>query len=374
MIEVAKNRCGYSGYTCVGIPPLDDVFVLNGVVADTTYRSTGGVFKTITQEGEEQPTTLDYIDNYLNLPVQVRGLVMSVDHILDMSKTPPTAPEVTCKSSDEELYGLFTTLYSSIVDGKAFPKDAVYRVLLEAPLSFTTKNYYYRENPPEDEENRLEPGILEPMLDTGFSPVDIDVDPWNWNGLTFVLVQLTKWRMLVDQRLNELSSAVAHIYGIRNMLMAMQRESICDEFKISKTGGGNPIQWSGTIQSIPKYSVAGGQVKLNGKSKAVSGKSNLTPPFYVYLNVYANGDNGKGVSEFSVKMETKPSGVYSLGIGGVRVVTGKGAKPKYTVYEIAQERCKASLTVHKSTKKGIVKWSGFDMSEILETAECPDPE
>ena len=372
MIAVSKNRCGYSGYTCVGIPPLDDVFVLNGIIADTAYRPTGGVFKPIPQDEKEKPVTLDYIDNYLNIPVQVKGLVMSTDHILDMSKAPPAAPEVTCKSSDEELYDLFTTLYSSIVDGRAFPKDSVYQLLIKELLSFTAKSYYYREKPPEEEESRLEPGILEPMLATGFSPVDIDVDPWNWNGLTFVLVQLTKWRILVDQRLNELSAAVAHIYGIRNMLMAMQRESICSEFKISKTGGGNPIQWSGTSHSIPKYSVAGGTVKLNGQSKSVSGKNNLTPPFYVYLNVYASGDNGKGVSEFNVRMETKPNGVYSLGIGGVRAVTGKGAKPKYTVYEIAQERCKASLTIHKSTKKGIVKWSGFSMDEILETAECPE--
>ena len=373
MISVAKNRCGYSGYTCIGVPAVDSVFMFNGLVADTEYRDTGGVFKSVPQEGDNEETlpSMDYIDNYLNLPVKIRGLVMTVDHILDMSGAKPPAPEVTCKASDEELYDLFTTLYSSIVDGRPFPKEKTYTILGETPLCFTTKDQYTG-NPEEKDENYLEPGLLEPMLDTAFSPVDIDVDPWNWNGLTYVLVQLTKWRILVDQRLNELSKAVAHIYGIRNMLTAMQQESICSEFKISRTGGGSPIQWSGALSSTPKYSVAGGLVKLNGESKSVSGKSNLTPPFYVYLNIDTDGDNGKGVTKFNATLGTKPSGVYSLGIGGVRKVTGKGSKPRYTIYEIAQERCKASLTIHSSTKKGVAVWYGLDMSEVLETAECPE--
>ena len=57
----------------------------------------------MSQEGDNEETlpSMDYIDNYLNLPVKIRGLVMTVDHILDMSGAKPPAPEVTCKASDE---------------------------------------------------------------------------------------------------------------------------------------------------------------------------------------------------------------------------------------------------------------------------------
>lgn len=400
MIRIQKNRCGYNGYTCVGVPSISSVLEFRGVVADDTYRVTGGPVyaRKDADDGTAAYVKLDFIDNYLNIPDNARRWVMSVDHILDMRAALDILqpPEISCNASGDTRYDLFSAPYHDIIDARAVPdtddaiaEDTQYVTLYDHLLQCAEVACVVSSSAPTTQETSdgtiinstavdttppyiVEPGCLEPLLSTEFSPVDIDVDPWNLNGAFYALLQLARWRVVVDARLNELSLLVAHLSGLRNLLSAMNRASICDNFQITLTSG-NPLRWAGnTSTRKPTYTVAGGTVLLNGENISVGGLT-ASGAFYAYLNVSISGQDN-GISRFKVSMATKKSGVYSLGIGGVREVVSspKGANTmKYTLYEIVQERCEASITLQHTTKEGIVKWSGHGISALLDTSECP---
>lgn len=403
MLRIQKDRCGYDGYTCIGVPSIDTAIEFRGFVSDDEYRTTGVTVygEKTAEDGSIEYVKLDLIDNYLNIPNDVRRWVMSVDHILDMSADLNVLqpPETTCAAAADVLYDLFSNPYHDIIDARAVPdtegsaeSDVPYVTLhdhllqcaevacvitADAPTmkrfsgTGTTGQILHPAAIGTTDPYIADPGCLEPMLATEFSPVDIDVDPWNLNGMLYVLLQMTRWRVIVDERLNELSMILAQLSGLRNLLIAMNKLSICDNFKITLTSG-KPLHWAGNTGSEPTYTVAGGTVLINGESRTVSGLT-ASGAFYAYINVTTSAGED-GISDFKVSMSTSKSGVYSLGVGGVRKVKSESKSAnaiKYTLYEIVQERCAASIFIQHTAKKGLVAWNGFGIRQLYDTAECP---
>lgn len=387
MIRVHPDRCGYEGYTCVGIEPLKEPFRHMLMVCDSEeYYDRVDNFEPPGM-GELPPEEQwNWIDNYLNIPTKVEGFIITTDHLLNMgsainpnctgSQTPCIQPpETSCSNGisygSDSWVGLWS-LYASVVD-----------VFLEGLrsdwLKLLNKWYCWRDG---ETEGKLLPGILEPMLDTSFSPVGLDVDISTeiaLDGAMLTLVQLTKWRIKVDERLNYLMSQIKHISSIRNLLSAMNRESICEEFKIELTKG-SPLQWNTTRPKAPTYSINSGSVYINGQAKVnVSGRSGITAPFYMYVNITLGGagDDGQYTS-VTVSMDKTPSGDASFGLGGVRLVQGdKQYKiPTYYLYEIVQERCYLSVELVRTSKEGVLYRlsDGTIPYKVLDTAECDEDE
>lgn len=401
MIRIAKNRCGYREYTCIGVNSLTPAFAYTKMISDLD--NVGGPFRSRDFEpafdfSTEDKDKWNYIDNYLNIPTKYKGFVMSTDHILDMSGafTPGSiesiTPELSCRTdfdpfSDTGFLDLYNTLYYSLVDARTF-SDKNY-VLLSNMLLSCIKNeeerdYGDRDLDEEAEEGIFEPGILEPMLATSFSPVDIDgptaVDT-NMDAVISVLVSLTTWRIDIEKRLNKKRGFDIRLDALLRLIEAKNKQSICDNFKIYKVSGTSLLYGTDSKlnnSSPPKYDVSNGTVTLNGHGYSVTGLSNLIPPFYVYVNGYS-------VSQNTIRLSmdtTKGAGaIFSVGIGGVKVSTGKSNKKqsKYRLYEIVQERCHVNIGCKPYSVNNIPVGAivlGIGSSGVLleyPTGVCPDP-
>jgi hypothetical protein len=95
---------------------------------------------------------------------------------------------------------------------------------------------------------------------------------------------MNQWHMVVDDKLNDIYQQLNHINGIRNLLIAMQLQSICDEFRI-KLRRGDPVRFGvvGNAQA-PTYDIEGGTAKVNGEYVGIDGKYNVRAPFLAYVN------------------------------------------------------------------------------------------
>lgn len=265
MIRIKPNRCGYTGYTCTGIDTLKEPFRYGKMVCDTEMNRTS--FPNIPWESDTQDSSKYHmIDNYKNLPTQLKGLMMTISQLIDMDVA-LSYPEKECRTNVDPFrviggvdgfLNLFAK-YSDRVTGRT--EGSSYVHLDSSLLCFNTDPGTTTEEETSGEELTFEPGIIEPMLDTEFSPVGIELSTGldaSLDGIMIAIAMLTKWRTVVDGKLNDIYTRLGHITGIRNMLISMQMESICREFKIELTSG-DPIQWSGSKRA-PKYKITEGSV------------------------------------------------------------------------------------------------------------------
>lgn len=359
MIRIKPNRCGYTGYTCTGIDTLKEPFRYGKMVCDTEMNRTS--FPDIPWESDT-PDSSKYhmIDNYKNLPTQLKGFMMTISQLIDMDVA-LSYPEKECRTNVDPFrviggvdgfLNLFAK-YSDRVTGRT--EGSSYVHLDSSLLCFNTDPGTTTEEETGGEELTFEPGIIEPMLDTEFSPVGIELSTGldaSLDGIMIAIAMLTKWRTVVDGKLNDIYTRLGHITGIRNMLISMQMESICREFKIELTSG-DPIQWSGSKRA-PKYKITEGSVYVNGKPIKIPGVSNIEGAFYRYMNFKITYDN-KNVPTVTASIGSQKEGDFSLGLGGVKLSSkSQSGVPTYKVYQIVQERCMFSIELVRTRTSGFL--------------------
>lgn len=359
MIRIKPNRCGYTGYTCTGIDTLKEPFRYGKMVCDTEMNRTS--FPDIPWESDT-PDSSKYhmIDNYKNLPTQLKGFMMTISQLIDMDVA-LSYPEKECRTNVDPFrviggvdgfLNLFAK-YSDRVTGRT--EGSSYVHLDSSLLCFNTDPGTTTEEETSGEELTFEPGIIEPMLDTEFSPVGIELSTGldaSLDGIMIAIAMLTKWRTVVDGKLNDIYTRLGHITGIRNMLISMQMESICREFKIELTSG-DPIQWSGSKRA-PKYKITEGSVYVNGKPIKIPGVSNIEGAFYRYMNFKITYDN-KNVPTVTASIGSQKEGDFSLGLGGVKLSSkSQSGVPTYKVYQIVQERCMFSIELVRTRTSGFL--------------------
>lgn len=359
MIRIKPNRCGYTGYTCTGIDTLKEPFRYGKLVCDTEMNRTS--FPGIAWDADT-PDSSKYhmIDNYKNLPTQLKGFMMTISQLIDMDVA-LSYPEKECRTNVDPFrviggvdgfLNLFAK-YSDRVTGRT--EGSSYVHLDSSLLCFNTDPGTTTEEEASGEELTFEPGIIEPMLDTEFSPVGIELSTGldaSLDGIMIAIAMLTKWRTVVDGKLNDIYTRLGHITGIRNMLISMQMESICKEFKIELTYG-DPIQWTGS-RKAPKYKITEGSVYVNGKPIKIPGVSNIEGEFYRYMNFKITYDN-KNVPTVTASIGSQKEGDFSLGLGGVKLSSkSQRGVPTYKVYQIVQERCMFSIELVRTRTSGFL--------------------
>lgn len=416
MRRVKRDRTGYSGYDCIGLPMLAPVY--RGIIAPD---GSALIDDSIAAQHDEDSDR--ELNDWQHLPVSSLSFVAHVEPIYDMRYPFSDYPEKSCEDNQDIFAG--GTFYNYYVNPYAYGAWYKLKALSEQPaaavaVAFDTSdeehyaamlNFCPVEYIPiidsvtsetignqiafgsllpsgSSTELTMSCGMLEPMLQTDFGPVDISASTAfdaSLDGAMFTLVQLTKWRLAVDNQLSELISGLSHLKGIRDMLTAEQKSSNCENFKIRLTKG-DPIQWKQGSVEPPEYSVDAGIANINGVDIEVQGLQELTPPFYVYLNIrFTDPDEETGQYQTTTAtLELEEDGDYSLGIGGVRIVTTSKKKlvAKYTVFEIIQERCNVTVDTISTSKPGVLYrtegprgGSGRTSAspyEVLETASCED--
>lgn len=266
------------------------------------------------------------------LPLKVKGMVFVADTI-DMDWTdslPVEVPELTCRSDLDP--------FSDSIDVSAHPD------YIPANISGTTVNYpvhggtsgfidlFHKSNyaskvyfvvgsttygnieavsslPTFDSTQILEPGMLEPMLDTDFKPINIDtitnveaiID-----GLDFSFINLNNWKASIDDRIKNLYSVVNTSIGVdtdlRDLTSEEYKESECDNFQILLADG-DPLKtvddWNVTSQTtIYGYTV--GQVV--GGATVAALWSELVAGTTVYYCATEREPNTYTITEGNIKI------------------------------------------------------------------------
>lgn len=378
MKSILPDRCGYEGYRCTPekLGSLGNVFKAVDFLRDTA-RARGSVPSDVF----EIDAYGNWIDNYLNIPVKLTSSIISLDHVLNMnllSKKSPAISELSCADITPSLWNLYDNgysddgydvAYSAKVDYsfKEASTPSTWHLISQTMPSATACARYTQSGlalpnscavfpPPVEDDWTLEPGLLEPMLATELTSIGTSVPPYNDNAQVFLLLQLTKWRQEVNARLKDINNRLKHIWALRRLLRNRNISSICSCFKIS-TGDKLRILRNGRYTNSPTYSVSDCDVKVNGESRHVSGRSGFTVPssgsLYWYLNAYAKGKDENNKIQYELKLETSAKGILSVGIGGVRRIYGSDGGEDYTLYEIQQARCRADMTLAQDYSSSI---------------------
>lgn len=350
MIRVKANRCGYTGYVCNGVAALPDVFTTPVFTGDTVRNRT-----------DFASAARPYLDNYLNIPVHFEGFRMLVAPILVMDTgagATVVAPEVSCMTTTDP----FTV--AGFVDLYDVYKSIACVTTETPPVIFVTDLPCFK---PDALELPVSPGLLEPMIDTAFPPVNIStmtgIDA-SFDGVYIALETFHQWRIVTEARINNLIQQIYNLRGIRNVLVAMQMETSCNEFKIARTSGS--ILHIGSVSGGPSYSVAGGGAIVNGKIVTIGTKS-FTAPFYAYINFTLTAGTGEDAGTYTItgELSNEKNANYSIGIGGVKQVdtdsyteSNTSRTRRHVLYQIVQERCNVDIDLVRMPKAGFMFYTG----------------
>jgi len=313
MIRVAPNRCGYTGYECVGLPDFPPLLTVTQPNCDElrnrTALSAAGVF-----------------DNYYNIPTRFSGFTQSIDHILDMNATLPIN-ELDCiqlSAADDAPSGAFLDLYNlpaynAIVDAAVCAAESAYAPVKTALLCCNE----------DGKEFTVCPGLMEPLLDVTFDPVGIEVMPLIdvvMDGAMIAVVNLTKWRYLIEEYLNQFGDILSfEIDALFELIVALNEAVHSPTFSLEKTGGLS-LDCSDDGSNRPTYDVTGGTILVNKEYVTVDGLQGLVPPFTVYLNIYfENRDAETGnYSGISATLSLQAGGDISQYLGAVTDIDAAG--------------------------------------------------
>ena len=348
MKGIKRDRCGYSGYSCQGLEPLDDVFRVTKMVCDTEQNRTSGF----------EATGGNLIDNYLNLPTSVAGFGTLVDVIKDM-RMAWSAPCADDSYSDNvRLLGRFIdrVVYKGGGSGYSLFRDAL--------TCFA--------------EGKMYPGLLEPDI-PGVAPAPVADIPSVDSGATLLLKYLGGLMAALKDYLPT-PLPVIDTCGLPGLIGAMANTSPCKLLKIELVSG-VPLVYGDGTETLPTcvYRVTGGEVTINDMDVPVADKL-FTAPFTVYANLrrsdnswYAElsetKEDSNSVYVGSVKeVDTSKSGVSSGIAGEICDDSGEGensTRTKYKMYAIDQATCIEDVKVPESGLVGLV-------TELGKTSMCPD--
>ena len=313
MRRIKATGCGYSldpgrSYTCNGLPKLKSSFGTTNM--DTATKT----------------DWLSVIDNYNNVPQQIEGFIMTLTPILDMSGGSANnieVPELDCRVNFDPFMDMPGSVlkteagYTSIeatqdtgfVDmfdnGPGIRPNTKYRDDVYVDVNGSTYNVFIGPAGPaflpsfttNGTSYIMRPGILEPMVDTTFTPISIDVNPPTFDGTNTAIAILNKWRVEADKRFRDIYNKIrpwsyddSDVKGLAGLQNALNKEGPCDNFAITIITGTPLIRLeSGGSHSSPSYSVDAGTIKINGSTVTIPAISAaVNAPFKAYLDVVGN--------------------------------------------------------------------------------------
>ena len=337
----------------------------------------------------------NYIDNYLNLPVEFKGPVTTWSPVPDMGHAETgalytlTAPEEECRDNyDAMTDGGFLDLFRKVYTAYPYQAAPVSRVIARSNSSDGPTAYValinhlicFRDSV-------FEPGFIEPLLPVSnpvpampcVTGVDSAID-----GAMLGIANLTAWKNIVNLWLNNTARSLMHIWGLRSLLIRMMRDTSGGDFTIEASNN-NVLTWttrSGT-HSTPSFTVSRGTAYVNGIGIAVASLSSISAPSgssttYVWLNISlsdcdSHGQYGTVTAELSTTRQTGAN-KFSVGIGGIRrlQVSSNNGMPGYTLYQIIQERHSVAADIVRTCEEGVLYrlTTGASPYKVLAVVEC----
>ena len=394
MIRVSSGACGYagtSGYTCQAFAKLDPFF-------SGTDISCIGSETLIASE----------FDNYGNLPVRAKGFVMQQPGTLNGGiKIPDNkVPELVCSvDTDPFTASGYWNMYASFETTKLW-WGCEYQE--NGATSTTTGNVVGNLLcfVGDASSYTLTPGILEPMVNTAFDPIAIDAITnfdASIDGIMLTLMMITKWRKIIEERLNELAlrptGGGGAIYNLDNKVanglvgllktMGETTTSGC-QFKITKrANSSDAIQLrinAGTTQTVtnPIYDISGGTVLINNTPETINALQDIGVGTTVYLVIHFQGTTNVGytinTAQLQTALPTAASGelVYTIPIGGVTKYDGEVGEVTsgnaYTYFEPTIVNCPRNISMTEAYSSdgnpGVVYYTDTGNYIVMPTATC----
>lgn len=464
MIRIGTNRCGYTGYTCRGIPKLHGSH-------ETVVEGTTITVQHMFNEANELVSAMR--QEFDKLPLRIKGMVFAADTInmgWPEGGPHPEVPEISCRydtdpfsiskkvaeqssqiavaiSGQTYQYPVFGStngwvdLFNACdiaggTDGYCYRRDVFLEKTLDTEEGgVTVKGHTLAlvDNIPAfvsgNTEYIMGPGLLEPMLDTDFDPIDIDTIPaWEAGDDSFIFTTtvLGAWKEVVDDRFRNVYARLNNIptaatdYNLRDLKREEYENTDCQNFRINLSSG-NSLQTRGN-QVANLYTVTDGQVAVDDYSVYVSGdvftvEPAMDYPIYVWVRVYETegsdttttaeivllddsysiGDELSGGEVIAKEQISVPGSVYRykytvqfddgrkytgllffgfplpdaddhvVVVGGVRKVFGGTADDSFVLFKIFQTECSPVMNFASDAETGLHGVIDFDIdgNEII---------
>ncbi len=382
MIHIPSAGCGWaiSGgtYTCGGLPKLDIALAGTTITGWIPYADVG------------DETVIDQFDH---VPQHIEGFRMTLSSIVDMSGGTvkrPEVPELACRVDFDpfnELVVGTTPSYVYNIDNPELTGNT--NTQFTGFLDFYNQVPQYKANfyvtvdggtaqkmpstetfPVYGATSYMGPGILEPMLNTQFGNIDIDMPPTpdlTTDAIIYGLVGLQGWRHAIDTRINNTYIGSSET-GMVNLENAKNLNGGCANFTIHANAS-TVIGAPGLAG--PSYTIDGGTIKVDGEllpdvPEAVAGST----IFDAYLDIYKYAEDetetpalGATITTIGIGLpqSTAPStGVFQHlkfeYIGSVRYInsgdTPISGSTVWSLYEIHQGDCLYEVTLGGGTGGG----------------------
>lgn len=220
MHRIPKDRCGYSGYTCVGVDPILNNPLFSDVFCDETDYD-GSLYS--------EPAGNNY-NNYKNLPRCAMGAVMTTEFIDLSGVQAPVPPEKSCAVNVNPFAANgFIDIYKTYSEKGSISDILCYQ---DPDLSDTEDPYA----------NCYKPGFLEPMLETDFSPLNITEIPaldMTVNNLMSVIQDIQNWRHdIINPWIKNTGTPGLRYLGAIASSLSATKAPTCSGFRIYlRTGG-----------------------------------------------------------------------------------------------------------------------------------------
>lgn len=393
-----------------GLPLTQDMYsygydpALVRVTANVCRAYLAGQVYALEQEAEVQPFQYyvdrymrsgSYMDNYYNLPVKFRGQVTAWKDIPDMNRgydtIPITTPEEDCRDNYDattadgflDLFGRVYTERSAGTRNSKIVARAYHDTGPDAYVELSNGLICFLDG-------LFEPGFMDPML-----PVNHTDPPWPVisgtetavDGLMVGLVNMAKWRNIVNLWLNNTARSLNHIWALRCILSSIMQTPALNSSDFYIDTQSDVLTWDtedpAPSQTAPTFTVHAGRVKINGNSVSVSDYTvqlgNRTS-VYVWLNITLGNCDSSGqyntvTAELSDTYSNSGSSRFSIGIGGIRKINcpRSDGVPGYTLYQITMERSSVDVDIIRTCASGVLyrTASGTSPYKVLATAPCP---
>lgn len=374
MRRINTSGCGWaiSGgtYTCQGLPKLDIVFGTTSIVGSTVD---GTVY-----------------DQFDRLPQHIEGFRMTLSPILDMGGTAisPEVPELACRVNfdpfDDSTGSVLNTGSDLTVNDllkntgfiDMYNNGPGYKDKFYVSVSGTTYHMVNDSDYPTYTDSAvMEPGALEPMLDTQFGPVQIDMPPTpdlTTDAIIYSLAGLQSWRHTIDTRVSN-TYVNASETGMANLQNAINQQGPCSQFNIEANPPSGSLYTTVIgapgFREYPTYTITGGTVKVDGVTLP-NRVEDFTPAgaiFDAYLDVFRyNNILGATITTTDSSPTNLPQSIKPATgtfdhlkfeyIGSVRSVTTAdgpiSGSTAWQLYEIEQGDCIYEITIGGGTGGG----------------------
>ena len=377
MIHISSAGCGWaiSGgtYTCGGLPKLDIALAGTTITGWAPYADVG------------DDTVIDQFDH---VPQHIEGFRMTLSPIIDMSGGTPSqleVPELACRVDFDpfnELIEGTTPSYVYNIDTAALTgnTNTQYTGFLDLYNQITTynKNFYVTIDgttasmdgafPEYQQESTMGPGILEPMINTDFGEINVDMPPTpdlTVDAIIYSLVGLQGWRHAIDMRVNNLMVNAADT-GMENLEAAKNMEGPCANFQI-KALTGYPFaplsDYTQTPGMVPAYQIGPGTICINGYDLTVSTDIQKSGAFIGYLDYLVDATGATANIVYADGPSSPPLNWHRVEIGRVRAIenvagstvrTPFPAGSSYRLYRIEQGECINELEYIDGSTSGYV--------------------